>query len=83
MVGGYTYVEEVKQCDKGTAIKLFEKKLPNLRDYEYAHSLLQQLDYIPLAINQAAAYIARNKIPIERYVSTFESAVKWMPRQEE
>ena len=74
LVGSYGTSEPVGQFDHNTAVELLQRKLPTLnKDAEDAHVLARLLDYIPLAINQATAYIARTRITIAKYISAFRS----------
>jgi hypothetical protein len=57
LTGNYTDVIRVEPMDKLHALALLQKKLDSSPDEEDALKLLQNLDYIPLAITQAAAYI--------------------------
>ena len=56
--------------DKGEALALFQKKLSFDTDKHNAIELLQSLDYMPLAITQAAAYIEQRapRMTISRYL---------------
>ncbi|KAK4165213.1 kinesin light chain [Cladorrhinum sp. PSN259] len=58
------------------ALKLLEKKLGSLPDIDVATNLVQALDYIPLAISQAAAYI-QARAPLsspEKYLAEFRKS---------
>ncbi|KAI9778954.1 MAG: hypothetical protein M1839_007765 [Geoglossum umbratile] len=70
LTGSQTYVREVKPMDKGDALALLRKKLSFDADEHNAIELLQVLDYMPLAITQAAAYIEQRapRMTISRYL---------------
>jgi tetratricopeptide (TPR) repeat protein len=57
LTGNYTDIIKVEPMDKHHALALLQKKLDSSPDEDDALKLLQNLDYIPLAITQAAAYI--------------------------
>ena len=69
LVGSRANIVEVKPMDEGDALALLQKKLSFDAD-EKAVELLQALDYMPLAITQAAAYIERRapRMTISRYL---------------
>ncbi|KAI9764195.1 MAG: hypothetical protein M1839_005973, partial [Geoglossum umbratile] len=70
LTGSHTYVREVKPMDKADALALLQKKLSFDADEHNAIELLQVLDYMPLAITQAAAYIEQRapRMTISRYL---------------
>jgi hypothetical protein len=41
---------------------------------EAGQALLQRLDYLPMAISQAAAFMKRNQIAIERYLQALNQS---------
>ena len=57
LTGSHADIIKVEPMDKSRALALLQKKLGSFPDEEDALKLLQSLDYIPLAITQAAAYI--------------------------
>lgn len=67
---------EVPQLDIGEAKKLFLSKLPAGYEIEKENtnvtSLLQKLDFLPLAITQAAAFIRENRIRTADYIDILE-----------
>ncbi|GAP91468.1 putative acyl transferase acyl hydrolase lysophospholipase [Rosellinia necatrix] len=69
MVAGSNVVQ-LKEMDPEEARQYLETKIQidEARDGTAAVTLLNQLTYLPLAITQAAAFISRNKIPIQRYL---------------
>ncbi|KAH0543478.1 hypothetical protein FGG08_002243 [Glutinoglossum americanum] len=70
LTGSHTYIREVKPMDEGDALSLLWKKLSFDADEHNAIELLQALDYMPLAITQAAAYIEQRapRMTISRYL---------------
>ena len=69
LVGSRANIIEIKPMDEGDALALLQKKLGFDAD-EKAAELLQALDYMPLAITQAAAYIEQRapRMTISRYL---------------
>ncbi|KAI1846943.1 hypothetical protein JX265_014012 [Neoarthrinium moseri] len=59
LAGGSRSVLSIQPMNEGQALQLLQKKLRNKYEDEAAASLVRALDYIPLAITQAAAYILR------------------------
>ncbi|RFU31458.1 hypothetical protein B7463_g4861, partial [Scytalidium lignicola] len=59
LAGGHKYIKEVPAMDESQAFGLFRNKLECASNEEGAADLLRELDYIPLAITQAAAFINR------------------------
>lgn len=59
LAGGYNNIKEVRAMDERQALHLFRNKLRSESNEEGAADLLRALDYIPLAITQAAAFINR------------------------
>ncbi|KAI9777133.1 MAG: hypothetical protein M1839_009089 [Geoglossum umbratile] len=70
LTGSHTYIREVKPMDEGDALALLRKKLSFDANEHNAIELLQALDYMPLAITQAAAYIEQRapRMTISRYL---------------
>jgi hypothetical protein len=73
LTGSYENVKEVQVMDKGQALQLLRNKLENTSNEDGAADLLYALNYIPLAITQAAAYINRRApcITISGYLNEF------------
>ena len=71
LTGSHAYIREVKPMDKDDALALLRKKLSFDVDEHNATELLQALDYMPLAITQAAAYIEQRapRMTISRYLN--------------
>ena len=65
-------VLSVPDVDQSTAMGILQKSViqkQTLHDNSAAASLLEQLEYLPLAISQAAAYMNENDISLNDYVS--------------
>ncbi|RGP63231.1 kinesin light chain 3 [Fusarium longipes] len=60
------------------ALELLQRRLENKTDESTAKHLVSTLDYIPLAVNQAAAYINRRspRVTIESYLDEFHGNEK-------
>ena len=73
LIGGYKNVIEVGPMVEADAISLLEKKVGALSDRDTAGKLVAALDYVPLAISQAAGYIqARTpRSTLKKYLSDF------------
>ena len=69
---------KVGSMDKPHALALLRNRLPGHLDIADATELVQTLDYIPLAITQAAAYISQNtpRINISNYLHNFRKSDK-------
>jgi Tetratricopeptide repeat len=70
LTGSHACIMEVQPMDEGEALALLRKKLSIDTDEENAVELLHALDYMPLAITQAAAYIEQRapRMTISRYL---------------
>ncbi|RDL35922.1 uncharacterized protein BP5553_06534 [Venustampulla echinocandica] len=85
LAGGRTYIKEVPKMDESQALGLFRNKLEHASNEEGAPDLLRALDYIPLAITQAAAFINRRvQMTASGYLDDFrgndkkrESLLNW------
>jgi tetratricopeptide (TPR) repeat protein len=76
LTGGYHNIKEVLVMDKSQGLQLLHHKLSaaTLNDQEGAIQLVRTLDYMPLAITQAAAYINRRAhMTIAGYLSEFRA----------
>jgi tetratricopeptide (TPR) repeat protein len=73
LTGSYKNIIEVGPMVLNDALHLLEKKLDHLSDVHAAQNLVQALNLVPLAINQAAAYIkARSpRSSVEKYLADF------------
>ncbi|KAF2818103.1 hypothetical protein CC86DRAFT_414212 [Ophiobolus disseminans] len=85
LAGGYNKTKEVLAMDEGEGLQLLRNKLEDQPFKESAVELLRALDYIPLAISQAAAYINRRaRMTVASYLEEFwknnkkrESLLNW------
>ncbi|KAF2464103.1 TPR-like protein [Lindgomyces ingoldianus] len=70
LTGSYASIMKVQPMDWDEALTLLQKKLSPNTDQHNAIKLLQALDYMPLAITQAAAYIEQRapRMTISRYL---------------
>ncbi|KAK4237153.1 kinesin light chain [Achaetomium macrosporum] len=76
LTGRYQNIIEVGPMPQTDALMLLEKKLGSLPDTDVAADLVEALDFFPLAINQAAAYIqarAPRSSP-EKYLAEFRKS---------
>ncbi|RTE75155.1 hypothetical protein BHE90_010395 [Fusarium euwallaceae] len=73
-------VIELHEMDLETASLFLNRSLVNkqlLGDTETVHELLKELNYLPLAITQAAAYLnAQNQVSIKRYLQLLHGTEK-------
>jgi len=70
LTGRDSDIIKVKPMDLDHALALLHKKIPRTLDMTDAIELLQTLDYMPLAITQAAAYISQRapRITVSKYL---------------
>ena len=63
---------------KSQALMLFQKKLQDNSDNDEVLDLLQHLDYMPLVISQAAAYIQQRapQMTVSKYLKDFQRSKK-------
>jgi tetratricopeptide (TPR) repeat protein len=76
LTGRHQNIIEVGPMAQSDAFTLLEKKLGSLPDTDVAADLVQALDFVPLAISQAAAYIqarAPRSSP-EKYLAEFRES---------
>ncbi|WPJ65283.1 hypothetical protein SMAC4_13902 [Sordaria macrospora] len=73
LVGGYKNTIEIGPMAEGDALLLLERKLSLLSDKDSAEELVRALEYVPLAISQAAAYIQRMspRSSVKKYLAEF------------
>ncbi|QPC57801.1 hypothetical protein HYE67_000032 [Fusarium culmorum] len=78
LTGSHKAIHRVSTMDDAQGFQLFRNKLDGDFDKHAAADLLRALDYIPLAITQAAAYINRRapRISIKSYLDTFRESDK-------
>ncbi|KAH7016729.1 P-loop containing nucleoside triphosphate hydrolase protein, partial [Ilyonectria destructans] len=78
LTGGHMAIYRIAAMDHAQALQLFRNKLEGDMDANAATDLLRALDYIPLAITQAAAYINRRapRISVKAYLDAFRESDK-------
>jgi Tetratricopeptide repeat len=78
LTGRDSDIIKVKPMDQGHALALLHKKLPRNLDTTNAIELVQTLDYMPLAITQAAAYISQRapRITVSKYLRDLRGSDK-------
>ncbi|KAF9766796.1 hypothetical protein IL306_000734 [Fusarium sp. DS 682] len=78
LTGSHKAVYRVSTMDEAQGLQLFQNKLDGDFDSDAATDLLRALDYIPLAITQAAAYINRRapRVSVKTYLDTFRKSDK-------
>ncbi|KAH7124548.1 hypothetical protein EDB81DRAFT_872342 [Dactylonectria macrodidyma] len=76
LTGSHKAVYRISAMDDAQALQLFRNKLQGDSDKTAAADLLRALDYIPLAITQAAAYINRRapRISVKTYLDAFRES---------
>lgn len=72
LTGGSKYTRDVYAMEKSQGLQLLRNKLQDTLDEQHAGDLLHALDYMPLAITQAAAYINRRaRMTLSDYLNEF------------
>lgn len=74
LIGSQRAIMQVPIMGSAEALLLLQKKLISGFDESAAADLIYCLDYIPLAVNQAAAYINRRSISICAYIKRFQDS---------
>ena len=75
LVGGHQNIKEVQVMDESQGLQLLQNKLQDAVKEEDAADLLRALDYCPLAISQAAAFInQQSRMTISEYLDKFNKA---------
>jgi tetratricopeptide (TPR) repeat protein len=76
LIGNHRSIIEVKPMNEGDAMSLLGKKLGPDIGRENAPELLNALDYMPLAITQAAAYIQQRapRMSVKQYLDVFRKS---------
>ncbi|KAL6910181.1 hypothetical protein GGI43DRAFT_389514 [Trichoderma evansii] len=74
LTGSHKAIREVPTMDSLETLKILENKLSRDVDRDAAIDLARALDFIPLAVNQAAAYINRHapRVSIRAYLDEFQ-----------
>ncbi|KAK3340812.1 hypothetical protein B0H65DRAFT_529706 [Neurospora tetraspora] len=88
LVGGYKNIIKIGPMVQSDALLLLERKLSLLSDKDSAEELVRALEYVPLAISQAAAYIQKRspRSSVEKYLAEFrkgESERAWLLSHDE
>ncbi|KAM3456411.1 hypothetical protein MY3296_001690 [Beauveria thailandica] len=76
LTGGHKAIISIPAMDSDEALLLLQEKLTSGYDTATAIDLVRCLDCIPLAVNQAAAYINRRRISIHDYMERFKEGDK-------
>ncbi|KAI1054627.1 hypothetical protein LB506_010757, partial [Fusarium annulatum] len=74
-----TNILELPEMDKKDARTLLQKSLmqkDEIQDTDLADTLLRELAYLPLAIRQASAYMAINRISIKEYMRLLQKTAQ-------
>ncbi|KAM0257342.1 hypothetical protein ACHAQJ_004429 [Trichoderma viride] len=76
LTGGHKTLREVPTMDSLEALRIFQNKLIGDIDQDAAVDLVHALEFIPLAVNQAAAYINRRapRVSIRSYLDDFRQS---------
>ncbi|KAJ2965387.1 hypothetical protein NQ176_g10643 [Zarea fungicola] len=76
LTGSRKAIISVPAMDHDQALQLLQEKLSSNCDSAAATDLIHCLNNIPLAVNQAAAYINRREISINEYIKRFKESAK-------
>ncbi|RKL05191.1 hypothetical protein BFJ70_g17144 [Fusarium oxysporum] len=76
LTGSHKAIYQVSTMDNAEGLQLFRNKMNEDFDRDAAAELLRALDFIPLAIAQAAAYINRRapRVSVKTYLDTFQES---------
>lgn len=76
LTGNYNDIIEVEPMDEDHALELLRKKAGNQPDMEHGAALVEALEYMPMAISQAGAYIQQQapRSSISRYLEEFRKS---------
>ena len=76
LIGSHHDIIKVEPMDQDCALLLFGRKLLGRFEKDDATELLKALDYMPLAISQAAAYISQRppRTTGDRYLDNFRKS---------
>lgn len=76
LTGNYHAIIEVEPMDEDHALELLRKKAGNQPDMEHCAALVEALEYMPLAISQAGAYIQQQapRSSIKKYLEEFRKS---------
>lgn len=75
LAGSHSSIMEVKPMDEDNALALFQKKIGSSFERSDAIEVIHSLDFMPLAITQAAAYILQRapRMTVSRYLAKIRS----------
>ncbi|KAJ4020366.1 hypothetical protein NW766_001845, partial [Fusarium irregulare] len=78
LVGSSRAMLQIPIMGEEQALELLQRRLDTKTEEAAAKDLIRTLDYIPLAVNQAAAYINRRspRVTVESYLDTFSGNEK-------
>ncbi|RYP61640.1 hypothetical protein DL771_010059 [Monosporascus sp. 5C6A] len=78
LTGSHKAIYQISTMDDSQGLQLLRTKLEGDFDKDSAADLLRALDYIPLAITQAAAYINRRapRVSVRTYLETMQKSDK-------
>ncbi|RYP75597.1 hypothetical protein DL771_002297 [Monosporascus sp. 5C6A] len=76
LTGSHKAIIRIPTMDNSEALQLFRNKLNGCVDEDAAADLVRALDFIPLAVNHAAAYINRRapRVSIRSYLDDFRKS---------
>ncbi|KAK0767243.1 hypothetical protein N5P37_000977, partial [Trichoderma harzianum] len=76
LTGSHRAIIKIPTMDSSEALELFRKKLDERFDEDGAVDLVEALDFVPLAVNQAAAYINRRapRVSVCSYLEDFRGS---------
>lgn len=88
LTGNYNAIIEVHPMDQDHALELLRKKVGNQPDMERGAALVEALEYMPMAISQAGAYIQQQapRSSIGEYLEEFMKSERrkiWLLNQDE
>jgi len=77
---------ETKEAKQFLLERTAEKRIETQSDEEAAEKLAKELGYLPLALEQAAAYIVNNKCSLAEYIEEWENerqkVLKWYDKRQ-
>lgn len=76
LTGSYKAIMRIPTMSSAESLRLLQTKLVSAFEEDAAMKLVELLDCVPLAVNQAAAYINRRQISISSYIERFEASEK-------
>ncbi|CAK4007226.1 kinesin light chain 1 [Lecanosticta acicola] len=72
LAGDIDDVLRIGPFEESTALQLMRMKVPSFAEDIDGKQLVSTLEYIPLALTQAAAYINRNQVSVQYYLQRFQ-----------